>query len=93
MTRRKCADRPFLQAIQEGLNRLRLAKVEFMVLVVENRNILVEIPAAELKVKQEACAYLGIFDAGAEGLPISKAQARRLSAARSLWVRYQHSPK
>ena len=81
VARRNCAYRPFLQTIQKGLNCIRLAEVEFMVLVVENRNILVKIPAAELKVKQDACSYADTFDAEGEGFPVSEAQACRLSAA------------
>lgn len=64
-----------------------------MVLVVENRNILVEIPTAELKVKQDACTYTDTFDAEGEALPVSEAQACRLSAARVRGSVYQHSPK
>ena len=63
-----------------------------MVLVVENRNILVEIAAAELKVKQDACADTDTFDAGVEAFPVSEAQVCGLSAAGG-WPLYQHSPK
>ena len=55
-----------------------------MVLVVENRNILVEIAAAELKVKQDACADTDTFDAGVEAFPVSEAQVMRIKRSWSV---------